>query len=340
MLNPPEDHVSEAVLELRDLSISFSGPALPDLVDQVSFSVRGGEMLCIVGESGCGKSLTSLAIMGLLSAPRMVGEIRVAGRDLLKVSERVREDIRGKEIAMIFQEPMTSLNPSYTVGYQIGEAIRRHRPGSRADIRDEVIDMLRRVGVPAPERRFHAYPHQMSGGQRQRIMIAMALINNPKLLIADEPTTALDVTIQAQILDLMKEMQRETGTAVVMITHDLRVVAEVADRLVVMYAGRIVESGTTAAIFEDPMHPYTIGLFGAMPTMGARAGRLATIDGNVPAPADFPVGCRFAPRCPFASARCFAEKPPMTELGNGHSVACFHAPIEESMTAIAEELSA
>ncbi|WP_300473433.1 ABC transporter ATP-binding protein [Breoghania sp.] len=243
---------------------------MPDLVDQVSFTVRRGEMLCIVGESRCGKSLTSLAIMGLLSAPRMSGEIVVSGTDLLSITEHKREDIRGNEIAMIFQEPVTSLNPSYTVSYQIGEAIRRHRPIGRDAVKAEVIEILRRVGVPAPERRYHAYPHQMSGGQRQRIMIAMALINNPKLLIADEPTTALDVTIQAQILDLMKEMQRETGTAVVMITHALRVVAEVADRLVVMYAGRIVERGTTAAIFEDPQHPYTIGLFSAMPTMRAR----------------------------------------------------------------------
>ena len=321
----------QTVLDLRDLSISFGSDDIPPLVDRISFSVGAGETLCVVGESGCGKSITSLAVMGLLDGARITGEARLLGEDLLSASERRREDVRGDRMAMIFQEPMTSLNPAYTIGRQIGEAIRRHRPIRGAALRAEVIAMLRRVGVPGPERRYDAYPHQMSGGQRQRVMIAMALINAPSLLIADEPTTALDVTIQAQILALVRQLQAETGTAVIMITHDLRVVAEVGDKLVVMYAGHVVESGSVAQIFDDPQHPYTVGLFGAMPTMAKRQGQLATIAGNVPAPKDFPAGCRFAPRCPFALARCHAERPPLADAGAGagHQVACWRAPIED-----------
>ncbi|AOZ55000.1 ABC transporter ATP-binding protein [Ketogulonicigenium vulgare] len=320
---------SSAVIEVRDLSISFAGPQLPDLVSEVSFSVSKGETLCLVGESGCGKSITSLAVMGLLpDTARIKGQALFNGNDLFTMAERAIEDVRGDDVAMIFQEPMTSLNPAYTIGAQIGEAVTRHRGLTGSAMRAEVVAIMRRVGIPAPEKRFGYYPHQMSGGQRQRVMIAMALVNKPHLLIADEPTTALDVTIQSQILQLLKQLQQETGTAVVLITHDLRVVAEVGDRVAVMYAGRVVETGPVQQIFEDPQHPYTVGLFGATPAMGKRAGKLATIEGTVPAQANLTAGCRFAPRCPLASATC-ATLPPLRAIDHpGHMVSCWHAPIE------------
>jgi oligopeptide/dipeptide ABC transporter ATP-binding protein len=329
--------VTEPILAIEDLSIRFDGlPAGLSLVDKVCFTVAPGETLCLVGESGCGKSIVSLAIMGLLASPpaRITAEkMLFEGRDLRSATAREMTDLRGDRMAMIFQEPMTSLNPAFTVGRQIAEGVERHRGVSGAEAREVALEMLRKVGIPAPEARMNAYPHEMSGGMRQRAMIAMALANGPKLLIADEPTTALDVTIQAQILKLIKDMQRDTGTAVVLVTHDLGVVAEVADRVAVMYAGRVVEEGTVEAIFSDPQHPYTIGLLGSLPSLGAREGRLAAIPGSVPPPARWPTGCRFSTRCPFADATCRAEVPHLAAIDGSHRVACFKAPIEASMAA-------
>jgi oligopeptide/dipeptide ABC transporter ATP-binding protein len=317
------------LLSVGGLALRFAG--MPGIVvDGVSFSVAGGETLCIVGESGCGKSVTALALMGLLPATAQVvsGRAVLEGRDLFRLSERERADLRGNRMAMIFQEPMTSLNPAFTIGHQIAEGVRRHRNVSKAEARRRAVEMLRRVRIPAPEQRIDAYPHQLSGGMRQRAMIAMALANDPQLLIADEPTTALDVTIQAQILALIRRLQEEMGTAMILITHDLGVVAEVADQVAVMYAGRIVESGPVEAIFDDPQHPYTIGLMGSMPSLGRRAGPLATISGTVPSPDRMPPGCRFAPRCPFGEPRCQAEVPPDAAVGQGHRAACWFAPLE------------
>ncbi|TKT69690.1 ABC transporter ATP-binding protein [Aquamicrobium sp. LC103] len=323
-------------LAVENFSLTFSANAPANLIEGVSFSVERGKTLCLVGESGCGKSVTSLALMGLLPSPPariLSGTATFGGHDLFAMPERARADLRGNEIAMIFQEPMTSLNPAFTIGDQIIEGILRHRKVSKAQARRQALEMLEWVRLPAAEKRLDAYPHQMSGGMRQRVMIAMALANRPQLLIADEPTTALDVTIQAQILALIKQIQRETGTAMIMITHDLGVVAEVADHVAVMYAGRIVEQGPAYAIFNDPQHPYTIGLFGSVPSLGRRQGRLATIKGAVPPLELMPKGCRFAPRCPFADRRCFDEAPPLAELGAGHEAACWYAPLEQKMEA-------
>jgi peptide/nickel transport system ATP-binding protein len=298
-------------------------------VDDGRFRVARGATVGIVGESGSGKSVTALAIMGLL--PRQgataTGRIAFDGLDLLTQPEAVLRDLRGDRIAMIFQEPMTSLNPSFRVGDQIVEAIRRHRGGTAAAARARALEMLRRVRIPAPERRIDDYPHRLSGGMRQRVMIAMALACDPQLLIADEPTTALDVTIQAQILHLLRRLREETGAAVVMITHDLGVVAETCDEVVVMYAGQVVETAPVAAIFRAPQHPYTVGLLGALPRIDRRAERLAVIPGTVPAPSDVPSGCRFAPRCPFRVDRC-AEPPPLVEVTPGQSSRCWRAPLE------------
>ena len=317
------------LLEVTDLSIRIGSQA-NNLVDGVSLTMQPGETLCIVGESGCGKSLTALALMGLLPTPplrRMRGSAHFDGQDLFALAPNALNDIRGGKMAMIFQEPMTSLNPALTIGEQIAESVRRHRGANRAEAMDRALEMLRRVRIPAPEKRLGEYPHQLSGGMRQRAMIAMALANDPKLLIADEPTTALDVTVQQQVLDLIRALQAETGAGLVLITHDLGVVAEMADQVAVMYAGRIVESGPVAAIFDDPQHPYTIGLMSSMPALGARSGRLVTIPGIVP-PADaMPQGCRFAARCPFAMAEC-AHAPELADLGGGHRVACWNAPLE------------
>ncbi|HBL8861348.1 TPA: ABC transporter ATP-binding protein, partial [Enterobacter hormaechei] len=246
-----------------------------------------------------------------------------------KLSPREYANLRGSELAMIFQEPMTSLNPAFTLGDQLSEAVMRHQTISRAEAMTVALQILEKVQIPAAEMRLKAYPHQLSGGMRQRVMIAMALINHPKLLIADEPTTALDVTIQAQILALLNTLKEETGTAVLMITHDLGVVAEVAQQVAVMYAGQVVEQGSVEAIFADPQHPYTIGLMGSIPSLGVRKGQLSTIPGSVPLPESMPQGCRFATRCPFAQTRCHAEKPPLTMLGTGHQVACFRVPLEQ-----------
>jgi oligopeptide/dipeptide ABC transporter ATP-binding protein len=313
--------------------VRFDGaPAGVNVVDNVSFSVGRGRTLCIVGESGCGKSVTALSLMGLLPTPpaRIVsGTATFDGRNLLDLPERERADLRGDRIAMIFQEPMTSLNPAFTIGDQIAEGIIRHRNVSRAEATERALDMLRKVRIPAPEKRLKAYPHEMSGGMRQRVMIAMALANAPHLLIADEPTTALDVTIQAQILTLIRQLQEETGTAMILITHDLGVVAEVAHEVAVMYAGQVVESGPVEAIFDDPQHPYTIGLMGSVPSLGRRQGRLATIRGTVPPAERMPKGCRFTPRCPFSDARCATELPPLAPIRPGHEARCWYAPLEQ-----------
>jgi len=317
-----------AIENLRTVFRSSAGD-LP-AVDGVSVSVEAGRTLGIVGESGCGKSVLSLSIMRLVPRPGRIvsGSIRFQARDLLALPEAEMRSLRGGSIGMIFQEPMTSLNPVHTVGRQITEAIRAHRALSPAAARDLAIDSLRRVRIPAPEKRFDEYPHQLSGGMRQRVMIAMALSCEPKLLIADEPTTALDVTIQAQILDLLRTLQSETGMAIILITHDLGVVAEMADEVAVMYAGRVVETGPVGAVFGDAQHPYTLGLFGSVPRLDGDSRSLLAIEGTVPPPFALPPGCRFNPRCGFASDRCRAEAPALRALGPGHRAACWHAPLE------------
>jgi oligopeptide/dipeptide ABC transporter ATP-binding protein len=324
-----------AILEIDDLRTHFFTQAgVIRAVDGVSYTVRAGETLGVVGESGCGKSVTALSVLRLVASPpgRIVGgTIRFGGTNLLDLSESEMEDIRGNEISMIFQEPMTSLNPLMTVGRQIAEAIALHQGLSLGGAMDKTVEMLRRVSIPEPERRVHAYPHQLSGGMRQRVMIAMALSCNPKVLIADEPTTALDVTIQAQILELMRELQETFGTAIVLITHDMGVVAENADRVVVMYAGRKVEEASAKVLFEAPGHPYTRGLLGSLPKLDvaarldARRNRLNEIKGMVPPLHNLPEGCTFAPRCEFATDQCRAAYPPLVQHRPGHAIACWHA---------------
>ena len=323
------------LLEIDDLHTHFFTPAgVVRAVDGVSYSLRVGETLGVVGESGCGKSVTALSILRLVSSPpgRIVsGAIRFEGTDLLGLTESQMEDIRGNRISMIFQEPMTSLNPLLTVGRQVSEAIALHQGLSRRDATDRAVEMLRRVHIPEPESRAHAYPHQLSGGMRQRVMIAMALSCNPKVLIADEPTTALDVTIQAQILDLMRELRDTLGTAIILITHDMGVVAENADRVVVMYAGRKVEEASVDDLFEHPGHPYTRGLLDSIPhlDLAARADpsrtRLTEIKGMVPSLFNLPTGCSFAPRCNFATDQCRTASPRLEQRRPDHWVACWHA---------------
>jgi peptide/nickel transport system ATP-binding protein len=317
------------VLQIRDLVVQFKGsPAT--VLDSISLSIPVGQTLAVVGESGCGKSVTSLALMGLLpqSAQILSGSAHFNGHDLLALSDRQYADLRGSELAMIFQEPMTSLNPAFTLGEQLAEALIRHQGATKKQAWARALDMLKLVQIPAPELRLKSYPHQLSGGMRQRVMIAMALINNPQLVIADEPTTALDVTIQAQILALLSRLQQETGSAMLLITHDLGVVAEVAHQVAVMYAGQVVEQGDVEEVFNDPQHPYTIGLMGSMPSLSSRQGKLSTIPGSVPQPHDMPAGCRFATRCPFAERRCHQQRPPLKHLDGQHHVACFKAPLE------------
>jgi peptide/nickel transport system ATP-binding protein len=319
------------LLEVNDLRTTFAGDEGEiAAVDGVSFEVEAGRTLAIVGESGCGKSVTALSIMGLVPQParQVRGSIRFEGRELVGMSTRELQDLRGNRMAMVFQEPMSSLNPAFTIGDQIVEVLLRHRQMTRAQAAARAIEMLDKVRIPAPQQRFHEYPHKLSGGMRQRAMIAMALACEPRLLIADEPTTALDVTIQAQILDLMQRLQQETGTAIVLITHDLGVVAEAADAVVVMYAGRVVEQAPVEALFARPQHPYTVGLLGSIPQLHGRQRRLAAIEGQVPSPLRMPVGCRFAERCPFADARCHATSPALRELEAGHRSACWKAPLE------------
>jgi peptide/nickel transport system ATP-binding protein len=321
-----------ALLEVRGLTTRFKVEGGEfTAVDGVSFSVHAGRTLGIVGESGCGKSVTSLSIMGLLPKGQgriASGSVHFGGVDLAQLSPGAMRELRGNKIAMIFQEPMTSLNPAFTVGDQLIEGIRCHTDLSHADARVRAIDMLRRVRIPLPEKRIDEYPHKLSGGMRQRVMIAMALSGEPALLIADEPTTALDVTIQAQVLELMRTLREETGTAIMLITHDLGVIAELADDVVVMYAGRIVERAPVARLFAEPQHPYTIGLLGSIPKLHLVQDRLAAIEGQVPTPMSVMEGCRFAPRCPFADAQCRAAQPPLRELAAGHEAACFKAPLD------------
>ena len=296
----------------------------------MSFSLAPGRTLGIVGESGCGKSVTALSIMGLIPQPpgRIAGgEILFEGRDLLKLAPAQLRELRGDRISMIFQEPMSSLNPAFTIGDQIAEVLLRHRRIGKREAREISIELLRKVRIPSPERRFDDYPHRLSGGMRQRAMIAMALACSPKLLIADEPTTALDVTIQAQILDLMRLLREETGTAIILITHDLGVVAELADDVAVMYAGRIVEHASVARLFSAPQHPYTVGLLGSIPRLHLEQERLAAIEGQVPGPFSAGSGCRFEPRCPFAVDRCRAEVPELNAIEKRHEAACWRAPL-------------
>jgi peptide/nickel transport system ATP-binding protein len=324
--------VSEALLSVRELATEFnSSQGRFRAVDEVSFDLDKGRTLSVVGESGCGKSVTALSIMGLVPDPpgRIVGgSIRFEGQELVGLRADSYQALRGNRMGMIFQEPMTSLNPAFTVGDQISEAIRRHEEVGPAEARARSIELLRRVRIPSPERRFDDYPHKLSGGMRQRAMIAMALSCSPDLLIADEPTTALDVTIQAQILDLLAELKGESGMAIMLITHDLGVVAEMADEVVVMYAGRIVERAPAASLFADPQHPYTIGLMGSVPRLDLDQERLAAIEGQVPNPTALPQGCRFRTRCPFAIGRCAEIDPPLIEVVPGHSAACIRAPLE------------
>jgi oligopeptide/dipeptide ABC transporter ATP-binding protein len=331
----PAAALADVVLEIDNLQTHFFTPyGVMRAVDGVSYAVRSGETLGVVGESGCGKSVTALSILRLVASPpgRIVGgSIRFKGTDLLELSETAMEAIRGNDISMIFQEPMTSLNPLFKIGHQISEAIALHQGLSRRHAMNRAVEMLRRVYIPEPERRVHAYPHQLSGGMRQRAMIAMALSCNPKVLIADEPTTALDVTIQAQILDLIRELQDTYGTAIILITHDMGVIAENADRVVVMYAGRKVEEADVDDLFDNPGHPYTKGLLGSIPHLDAASRaepartRLTEIKGMVPSLAGLPAGCSFAPRCSMADDRCRAERPALERYRPGHWVACFHA---------------
>ena len=335
-LDPLATAATPPVLEVQDLrTVFFTSRGLIRAVDGVSFSLRPRETLAIVGESGCGKSMTALSIMRLIPDPpgRIVnGSVVLEGRDLLKLPEDEMRLVRGDDLSMIFQEPMTSLNPVMTIGRQIGEAVRLHQDVSKAAAAERAVEMLRLVKIPEPAQRAKEYPHQLSGGMRQRAMIAMALACNPKVLIADEPTTALDVTIQAQILDLMLRMQQELGTSIVLITHDLGVVAETAQRVIVMYAGRKVEEASVDDLFDQPLHPYTFGLMGSIPRLAAMTGaapgpaqRLQEIPGSVPFLVDLPQGCVFAPRCAFATDVCREQYPPYEEKRPGHRAACWHS---------------
>ncbi|HEX3597721.1 MAG TPA: ABC transporter ATP-binding protein [Polyangiaceae bacterium] len=322
--------MTEPLLSVRDLVVHFlTGAGIVEAVDGVSYDVRRGETVAVVGESGCGKSVTALALLGLVPSPpgRIVGgSIRLEGESLLDATPDRMREIRGDDVAMIFQEPMTSLNPVFTVGDQIGEVLELHRDLSAEAARDEVVRLLALVGIAAPEQRVDEYPHQLSGGMRQRVMIAMALACGPKLLVADEPTTALDVTVQAQVLELLSDLQRSLGMAILLITHDLGVVAGAAHRVVVMYAGRVVEQGTVAAVFARPRHPYTAGLFRSRPQSDADE-PLRPIEGSVPDALHFPHGCRFHPRCPYALAVCREKAPPLaprTAEEQPHLSACFY----------------
>ena len=314
------------LLSVKNLSTEFPvKKGIVRAVEDVSFDVDAGEILAIVGESGSGKSVTSLSVMGLLAEPGHVagGSMEFEGKDLVRLPEREYRALRGNDMAMIFQEPMTSLNPVYRVGKQIVEAIRTHENVSKKEARERAIDMLRKVGIPSPEKRIDDYPHQMSGGMRQRVMIAMALSCNPKLLIADEPTTALDVTIQAQILDLLRRLRDDTGMAVLLITHDLGVVSETADRVVVMYCGQVVEEAEVRTLFDHPMHPYTLGLLKSIPRLeDDDSKRLYMIKGMVPNPLEMPPGCHFSDRCDSCMDICREKVPNLVDVG-GHKVRCF-----------------
>jgi len=320
------------LIDIKGLRVLFHGDdgRTTHAVDCVDLAIAKGATLGLVGESGCGKSVTSLAIMGLLAkqSAEVSGSIRFDGFDLLEAPDQTLRDLRGNRLAMIFQEPMTSLNPSFTVGDQIIETILRHRGLSYRLARSRAVELLRRVHIPSPERRINEYPHKLSGGMRQRVMIAMALACDPKLLIADEPTTALDVTLQAQILELMRELKAASGVAIILITHDLGVVAEVCDEVAVMYAGEIVERAQVDELFASPQHPYTVGLLGSIPRLDRPTQHLATIEGMVPNMANPPGGCRFAARCPFVSEICLKASPPLKQVSPNHASRCLKAPLE------------
>ncbi|MEQ6203411.1 ABC transporter ATP-binding protein [Sulfitobacter sp. HNIBRBA2951] len=328
-LPPRPKHDDTPLLSLAHLSLGFKGQKNV-VVDDVSLEVKRGEVLCVVGESGCGKSVTAMAIMGLLPKQGTnisSGNLTIDGTNLSLSEQSIPSSLRGNRLAMIFQEPMTSLNPSFTIGNQISEAVLHHQGGSKADARARSLLMLERVGIANPEKRLSEYPHQLSGGMRQRVMIAIALANDPQILIADEPTTALDVTIQAQILNLIRDLRDETGMGTLMITHDLGVVAEIADTVAVMYGGQVVEQGPVAQVFADPQHPYTIGLMSAVPRLDRPGERLSIVPGTVPTVDSMPSGCRFRSRCVFASDKC-AMRPALVEGHPRHSVACHYAPLE------------
>lgn len=320
------------LLKIENLKTHFfTEDGVVPAVDGVNLQVNRGETLAVVGESGSGKSITALSIMRLVPSPpgRIIdGKVWFDGDDLLKKSDNEMRDIRGDRISMIFQEPMTSLNPVYRVGYQIAETLMRHRHMDKKEAWQVAVDMLRVTGIPIPEKRVYDFPHQMSGGMRQRVMIAMALACEPQLLIADEPTTALDVTIQAQILDLMAELKDKFNTSIILITHDLAVVAEVADRAVVMYCGQIVEEGPVESLLTNPLHPYTEGLLRSIPRLDDEQKRLYMIEGMVPNLLTLPQGCYFNPRCPYATDTCRSKKPVMTDAGNGRRVCCWRYPKE------------
>jgi peptide/nickel transport system ATP-binding protein len=331
--SPFQGEVKPPLLSIENLRVSFHGDdgRVTRAVDGVTLSVARGATLGLVGESGCGKSVTSLAVMGLLPAhgAEVSGRVSFDSIELLDLPDRELRDLRGNRLAMIFQEPMTSLNPSYTIGEQISEALVRHRGLSQREARERAVALLDRVHIPSPAERFDEYPHKLSGGMRQRAMIAIALACGPQLLIADEPTTALDVTIQAQILDLLRDLKAATGAAIILITHDLGVVAEVCDEVAVMYAGQIVERAPVDVLFEQPGHPYTVGLLGSIPRLDRRVDRLAAIDGMVPNMAALPDGCRFAPRCPLAIKDCRLAAAPIVALTSEHWTRCLRAPIEQ-----------
>ena len=324
---------SDPLLEIENLKVIFHGDrgSATHAVDGLDLAIQRGQTLGLVGESGCGKTATALSVMGLLpkASAEVSGRIRFDGAELLSLPDRAMRNLRGDRLAMIFQEPMTSLNPSYSIGEQIAESLVRHRGLSRGEARARTVELLRLVKIPSPEQRLDDYPHRLSGGMRQRAMIALALACDPELLIADEPTTALDVTIQAQILALMRELKASTGIAIILITHDLGVVAEICDHVAVMYAGEIVEYAPVGALFATPQHPYTIGLLGSIPRLDVKAEELAAIEGMVPSLAELPAGCHFAPRCPFVRERCRQALPPLAVVGPDHRSRCIRAPLEQ-----------
>lgn len=315
------------VLEVKNLETTFHTKAGPvRAVNNVSYEIHRGQTLGIVGESGCGKSVTSYSLMRLIEKPGKItgGQVLLNGRDIMKLPEFSMESVRGGEMAMIFQEPMTALNPVLTIGFQMDEQIMKHKKCSQKESRERAIEMLRIVGIPSPEERYESYPHQLSGGMRQRAMIAMALSCDPTFLIADEPTTALDVTIQAQILELIQNLQEKLNMTVQFITHDLGVISEISDRVLVMYGGQTCEMADTQDLFLNPRHPYTAALIASRPKFGERVKRLATIEGSVPAPFELPLGCPFVNRCSRVKSECAGHKPPLVEIKPGHTVACFN----------------
>ncbi|MBB2480689.1 ABC transporter ATP-binding protein [Heyndrickxia shackletonii] len=329
--------VNNKILEVKNLQVQFkTSMGIVQPVSGVDFQVNEGETLGIVGESGCGKSVTSLAVMGLLPSPTgyiAEGEILLEGKKISHLNDREMRKLRGNDIAMIFQEPMTSLNPVFTIGEQLSEPLRQHTKLGKKEIRQRIIEMLKLVGIPRSEEIIDEYPHQLSGGMRQRVMISLAMLCKPKLLIADEPTTALDVTIQAQILDLMKKIKRENQMAMLLITHDLGVIAETCDRVIVMYAGQIVENTDVRTLFNDPKHPYSQGLLASLPKMNERKQSLYSIKGNVPRPDEIPKGCAFSTRCPHVFDKCRTERPPLLKLNN-QSCRCwlYEAETQEVMS--------